>query len=78
MQYLLMDAHRRFLGTFTSSKVLSVGDTFQNHEKQSFAVVGINWAGHGSSMSQAITVIPLHKLVKKPQTPTLSEAVALS
>jgi hypothetical protein len=60
MQYLLMDAHSRFLGTFTSQKLLAVGDIFQNTNAKTYAVVGMNWNGQGSESAPSITVMPVN------------------
>lgn len=57
MQYLLIDTHQRLLGTFISEKVFSVGDTFQNHNEQSYTVVGLNWFKQ-RAQGQSLTVIP--------------------
>ncbi|MBF2002634.1 MAG: hypothetical protein IGS50_02985 [Synechococcales cyanobacterium C42_A2020_086] len=68
MQYLLVDTHQRLLGTLNSEKALSVGDTFQNHDAQSYTVVGLNWFKQRSH-SQSLTVIPVNPNLK----PALSE-----
>ncbi|MGG6294775.1 hypothetical protein ACQ4M4_10145 [Leptolyngbya sp. AN02str] len=60
MQYLLMDAHSRFLGTFTSQKLLAVGDTFQNTNAKTYAVVGVNWNGQSGEAAHSITVMPVN------------------
>ncbi len=65
MQYLLMDAHQRFLGTFSSQATLIVGDTFQNQNNQTYAVVGMNWSGQKSTKTQALTVILVGAAAKK-------------
>ncbi len=61
MQYLLIDAHKRFLGTFNSGQMLSVGDTFQNENKQTYAVVGKDWSLQNTFNAQSLTVIPVGK-----------------
>ncbi|MBW4655573.1 MAG: hypothetical protein KME20_21410 [Kaiparowitsia implicata GSE-PSE-MK54-09C] len=61
MQYLLMDSHHRFLGTFQSKKMLIVGDTFQNNGAQTYAVVGTDWGNQGQQ-PKSLTVM----LVKPP------------
>jgi hypothetical protein len=57
MQYVLIDAHQRFLGTLKSDKSFSVGDTFENHDAKSFTVIGLNWK-QGGNQGQSLTVIP--------------------
>jgi hypothetical protein len=57
MQYLLIDAHKRFLGTLDSEEALSVGDTFQNDNNQTYAVVGLNWSLQRNRNAQSLTVI---------------------
>ncbi|WAL62355.1 hypothetical protein [Thermocoleostomius sinensis] len=57
MQYLLIDPHQRLLGTLNSEKVLSVGDTFENHNAQFYTVIGLNWFKQ-RSQAQSLTVIP--------------------
>ncbi len=59
MQYLLVDAHRRYIGLLNSQRTFSVGDTFQNHNAQLYAVVGLNWSGNQSPTTQSLTVIPV-------------------
>jgi hypothetical protein len=54
MQYVLIDAHQRFLGTLKSDKSFSVGDTFENHNAQSFTVIGLNWK-QGGNQGQSLT-----------------------
>jgi hypothetical protein len=58
MQYVLIDAHQRFLGTYKSDKSFAVGDTFDNHDAQSFTVIGLNWKQGGGNQGQSLTVIP--------------------
>jgi hypothetical protein len=62
MQYVLIDAHQRFLGTYKSDKSFAVGDTFDNHEAQSFTVIGLNWKQGGANQGQSLTVIPTSSL----------------
>lgn len=57
MQYLLIDAHKRFLGTLDSKEALGVGDTFQNDNNQTYAVVGLNWSPQRNRKTQSLTVI---------------------
>lgn len=64
MQYLLMDTHQRFLGIFKSQQVLSVGDTFQSQNAQTYAVIGMNWSGRTPN-SQSVTVIPIGSAPKE-------------
>ncbi|HEY9625323.1 MAG TPA: hypothetical protein V6C78_33695 [Crinalium sp.] len=59
MQYLLIDAHKRFLGTLNSQETLAVGDVFQSHNEQTYAVVGLNWSAQRNSQTQSLTVIPV-------------------
>lgn len=60
MQYLLIDAHKRFLGTLTSQETFSVGDVFKNHNEQTYAVVGLNWSTQRNHKAQSLTVIPVN------------------
>jgi hypothetical protein len=65
MQYLLIDPHQRLLGTLNSEKAFSVGDTFQNHNAQTYTVIGLNWFKQRSH-AQSLTVIPtLAKAIDK-------------
>jgi hypothetical protein len=57
MQYLLIDTHRRPLGTLISDKIFVVGDTFQNHNSETFTVVGLNWFNQRPH-THSLTVIP--------------------
>lgn len=61
MQYLVVDTHQRFLGSYTSSKALVVGDTFQAQNTKTYAVIGLTWAGHRDPGKRAVTVIPVLK-----------------
>lgn len=63
MQYLLIDTHQRPIGTFNSERTLVVGDTVENHDAQSYTVVGLNWFKQRPH-TQSLTVIPF-KLVGK-------------
>jgi hypothetical protein len=65
MQYLLVDAHQRFLGTFISTESLSVGDTFKNHNDQAYTVVGLNWSRQTTPKAPSLTVIPLQGNFRK-------------
>lgn len=64
MQYLLLDAHRRFLGLLNSQRTFSVGDTFENQNEQVYAVVGLNWSGGQGAATHSLTVIPVSGAVK--------------
>jgi hypothetical protein len=57
MQYLLIDTHQRPLGTLISDKTFAVGDTFQNHNAETYTVVSLDWMKRHSS-AQSIMVIP--------------------
>lgn len=60
MQYLLIDAHKRFLGTFSSPQTLAVGDTFENHTNNKiYTVVGLNWSKQNTPPTPSLTVIPI-------------------
>jgi hypothetical protein len=61
MQYVLIDAHQRFLGTLKSERAFAVGDTFQHSEKESFTVIGLNWFKQNTN-AQSLTVIPTGSL----------------
>jgi len=62
MQYLLMDTHRRLLGTLNSQKELAVGDTFQADSTGTYAVIGLDWNGLERPQAHSLTVIPVHPL----------------
>lgn len=64
MQYLLVDSHQRFLGTFNSSETFAVGDTFQNHDETTYAVIGLNWSRQTTPKGPALTVMPLSQLAR--------------
>jgi hypothetical protein len=65
MQYLLIDPHKRLLGTFNSEKALAVGDTFQNQNAQFYTVIGLNWFKQRSqAQTQSLTVIPAKPIAK--------------
>jgi hypothetical protein len=66
MQYLLLDAHHRFLGLLNSQRAFSVGDTFENKDEQTFAVVGLNWSGGQGAATHSLTVIPISGVIKPP------------
>lgn len=61
MQYLLIDTHKRPIGTLVSDKVFSVGDTFENQfenqNAQLYTVIGLNW--HPRPSTQSLTVMPV-------------------
>lgn len=57
MQYLLIDTHQRPLGTLISDKTFAVGDTFQNHNAETYTVVSLDWMKRNAS-AQSIMVIP--------------------
>ncbi|MEO1209587.1 MAG: hypothetical protein AAFX78_08600 [Cyanobacteria bacterium J06638_20] len=61
MQYLLMDVHRRFVGTFHSATELVIGDTVQGESAQNYAVIGIDWEGQNRESRHSATVIPTAK-----------------
>lgn len=75
MQYLLVDSHQRFIGTFNSTETLAVGDTFQNHDEQTYAVVGLNWSRQTTPKAPALTVIPLAQLTRNSKANKLEAAV---
>jgi hypothetical protein len=64
MQYLLIDPHKRLLGTFNSEKTLTVGDTFENHNAQLYTVIGLNWFKRSQAQTQSLTVIPTKPIAK--------------
>lgn len=57
MKYLLIDTHKRPIGTLISDKAFSVGDTFQGQDAGMYTVVGLNWFQQRPH-SQSLTVIP--------------------
>lgn len=57
MQYLLVDLHQRILGTLSSDRNFSVGDTFENHNAQTYTVIGLNWLKQRQH-TPSLTVIP--------------------
>jgi len=61
MQYLLMDIHHRFVGTFHSTTALAIGDTLQADSTQNYAVIGIDWEGQNREFRHSVTVIPTSK-----------------
>lgn len=63
MDYLLIDARQRYLGTINSGKALSVGDHFQDQQNRSFTVIGVNWSRKYNSPMQSLTVVPIHQRV---------------
>lgn len=63
MQYLLIDPHQRLLGTLNSDKTMAVGDTFENHNAQTYTVVGLNWFKQ-RPQTPSLTVIPTRTIAK--------------
>ena len=61
MQYLLMDIHHRFVGTFHSATELAIGDTLRGESAQNYAVIGIDWEGQNRVSRHSATVIPTAK-----------------
>lgn len=61
MKYLLIDTHKRPIGTLISDKSFSVGDTFQSHDAGMYTVVGLNWFQERTHAPQSLTVIPRAK-----------------
>lgn len=57
MEYVLIDSHQRFLGTFRAERMMSIGDIFQNTNAQTYAVIGINQARQRSRALQSLTVV---------------------
>lgn len=70
MQYLLVDAHRRFLGTFSSPKELVIGDTFQSDLATTYAVIGVDWGGQNQNRMHSLTVIQTSHSSKAAAAPT--------
>lgn len=71
MEYLLIDAHQRFLGMMRSERELTVGDTFQGENLQTYAVVGVNWSNQRvatlprvSSQRQSLTVVAVQRALQ--------------
>lgn len=72
MEYLLIDAHQRFLGMMKSEQMLAIGDLFQGENAQTYAVVGVNWSGRLSNSAQlpatgrrhTLTVVAVHRQTK--------------
>ncbi|NJO79118.1 MAG: hypothetical protein HC827_11760 [Cyanobacteria bacterium RM1_2_2] len=56
MKYLLIDTHKRPIGTLVSDKAYAVGDTFQGQDAGTYTVVGLNWFQQRPH-SQSLTVI---------------------
>jgi hypothetical protein len=56
MKYLLIDTHKRPIGTLVSDKTFSVGDTFQGQNAGIYTVVGLNWFQQRPH-AQSLTVI---------------------
>lgn len=73
MQYLLVDAHQRFLGTMICEQKFSVGDIFQNQEAKSYAVIGLNWSHQNGGQNQTLTVLPVAKRSNKANTQALTQ-----
>lgn len=63
MQYLLVDPHQRLLGTLNSDKKMAVGDIFENHNAQTYTVVGLNWFKQ-RPQTPSLTVIPTRTIAK--------------
>ncbi|WP_041269113.1 hypothetical protein [Geitlerinema sp. PCC 7407] len=59
MEYLLMDLHRRFLGTMNSNRTLSIGDTFEDSTAKTYTVVRIDPSRERNRPSQSLTVVRL-------------------
>lgn len=57
MQYLLVDLHQRMVGTLDSDRSFAVGDTFENHNAQTYTVIGLNWFKQ-RPQTPSLTVIP--------------------
>ncbi len=64
MEYLLIDAHQRFLGMMRSDREFAVGDSFQAENLQMYTVVGVNWSNQrisglpsGGTRRQSLTVV---------------------
>jgi hypothetical protein len=65
MQYLLIDPHKRLLGTLNSEKAFAVGDTFESHNAQFYTVIGLNWFKQRTQeKTQSLTVIPTRPVAK--------------
>lgn len=65
MQYLLVDPHQRFLGTFHSKESLAVGDTIQCSNANTYAVVGMDWSRQTAAKSPSLTVIRVGNVAAK-------------
>jgi hypothetical protein len=81
MEYLLIDAHQRFLGMMQSDRELSVGDTFQAENRQTYAVVSLNSSNQrlvtglqpSGLRRQALTVVAVQRGFQQP-TPVAAPA----
>jgi hypothetical protein len=75
MEYLLIDAHQRFLGTLRSDRTLAVGDIFQRENTKTYAVVGVAASSQRIDMGpskasfrrQALTVVAVNRSVPQEQ-----------
>lgn len=68
MEYLLIDPHQRFLGTFNYEKSLAVGDVIQGRDNQTFAVIGTNWSSKSNLNVKSVTVVRLAQQSKRNAT----------
>jgi hypothetical protein len=74
MQYLLVDSHKRFLGTYNSSETFAVGDTFQDDDDTTYAVIGLNWSRQTTPKGPSLTVMPLSTLARNTKATSLRAA----
>jgi hypothetical protein len=58
MQYLMMDIHQRFIGSFNRSTKLVVGEVLEAKNAKSYTVVSIDVARNRDQNTKAVTVIP--------------------
>ncbi|AGY60509.1 hypothetical protein [Gloeobacter kilaueensis] len=58
MEYVIVDARQRLIGTHRQVEPLTVGATFST-EKDTYAVLNVDWARRGRSDMQTLTVVKI-------------------
>jgi hypothetical protein len=60
MEYVLVDARQRLIGTMRQAEPLSVGDMFTTDTQLTYAVLNVDRAARGRDDVHTVTVVKLH------------------
>lgn len=66
MEYVIVDARQRLIGTLRQIEPLKVGGTFTTEAKLTYAVLNIDQARRGRSDVQTLTVVKIQNRTIQP------------